>query len=142
MRVIDHHHRVVLVGQLANRRKIRNGAVHGENPVGGNQTKSGGLCFLKFDLQVFDRIVLVAKTLRLAEPYSVDDARVVELVGDDRILGPENRLEKPTVGIPTGVVEDRIFESEEIAELFFKLLVDGLRTADETYRSHPVSPSG
>ena len=46
--------------------------------------------------------------LRLAQPDAVDDAGVVERIGDDRVLLIQQRLEQAAVGIEAGGVEDRV----------------------------------
>ena len=92
-------------------------------------------------LQVGHVVVLVAKPLGLAEPDAVDDRGVVQLVGDHRILGPQDRLEQAAVGVPAGRVEDRVFRAEELGDRSLQLLVGLLRAADEADRRHAVAPA-
>ena len=37
MRIVDHHERVVSVGQIADAAQVRDGAIHGKHAVGGDQ---------------------------------------------------------------------------------------------------------
>jgi hypothetical protein len=55
--------------------------------------------------------------LGLAEADAVDDRRVVERVGDDRVLLAEQRLEEAAVGVEAGPVEDGVLGPEERADL-------------------------
>jgi hypothetical protein len=43
---------------------------------------------------------------------------VVERVGDDDILGADERLEQAAIRVEAGAVEDRFFSAEEGAETF------------------------
>ena len=70
---------------------------------------------LELGLQVGHVVVLVAKPLGLAEPDAVDDRGVVQLVGDDRVLGAQDRLEQPAVGVEARGIEDRVLGAEELA---------------------------
>ena len=73
----------------------------------------------------------VAVPLGLAEPDAVDDGRVVQRVGDDRVLLVEERLEQAAVGVEAGRVEDRVLGPEEARDGRLELLVDVLGAADE-----------
>ena len=86
VRVVDHHQRVVLVGQVADARQVGDDAVHGEHAVGGDEAEPGVGRLLELRFQVGHVVVLVAEALGLAEPHAVDDAGVVQFVGDDRRL--------------------------------------------------------
>ena len=57
----------------------------------------------------------VPEALGLAQAYAVDDARVVEGVGDHRVLRPEQGLEQAAVGVEAGAVEDHVVGAEESA---------------------------
>ena len=115
-------------------------AVHGEHAVGGDQAeaRAGGLGQL--GLEVGHVVVQVAEALGFAEADAVNDAGVVQFVGDDGVLRPEQRLEQAAVGVEAGGVEDRVFGAEELAELGLELLVDALRAADEAHAGQAVAP--
>ena len=85
-------------------------AVHREDAVGGDQleARAGRVGRLELRLEVGHVGVPVAVALRLAEPDAVDDRGVVELVGDDRVLGAEQGLEQAAIGVEAGRIEDRV----------------------------------
>ena len=60
-------------------------------------------------------VVAIAEALRFAEADAVNDAGVVEFVGDDGVLRSQQRLEEPAVGIEAGAVEKRVLGAEELA---------------------------
>ena len=111
--VVDHHHGVVLLGEVADAAEIGDDAVHREHAVGGDQpeARAGGL--LQLGLEVGHVVVGVAEALGLAEPHAVDDRGVVERVGDDRVLLAEQRLEQAAIGVEAGGIEDRVLHAEE-----------------------------
>ena len=78
---------------------------------------------LSFASRSFDVVVLVAMALGLAEPDAVDDRRVVERVGDDRVLLAEQRLEQAAVRVEARAVEDRVLGAEELRDRGLELLV-------------------
>jgi hypothetical protein len=65
---------------------------------------------------------------------------VVQLVGDDRVLGAEQRLEQAAVRVEARAVEDRVLRAEELAELAFEFLVRLLGAADEPHGGHAEAP--
>ena len=115
VRVVDHDHGVVAVGQVADRRQLGDRAVHREDAVGGDQPEPGRRGLLQPGLQVGHVAVAVAQALGLAEPDAVDDRGVVQLVGDHGVLGAQQRLEQAAVGVEARGVEDRVFGAEELA---------------------------
>ena len=64
-------------------------------------------------LQLGHVAVGVAQALRLAQADAVDDAGVVERVGDDRVALIEQGLEQPAVGVEARGVQDRVLGAEE-----------------------------
>ena len=66
---------------------------------------------------------------------------MIQLVGNHRILGAEQRLEQAAVGVEAGAVEDRVFGAQEFAQTGFEILVHALRSADEPDRSQAVAPA-
>jgi len=65
-------------------------------------TPSVAISLKRLGLEVGEIVVLVPVTLRLAEPDAVDDRGMVQLVGDDGVLGAEQRFEQAAVGIEAG----------------------------------------
>ena len=58
---------------------------------------------------------------------------MVEFIGNDGVLGAEQRLEQSAVGIKTGRVKNRVLGAQKLGELFLKLFVDFLRAANEPH---------
>ena len=129
-----------LSAKIADPGKICNGAIHGEDPVGRDHPGSRGGSILEPGLKLRHVIVPVSMTLRLAEPDAVDDAGVVQFIGDDGIFGPEQCFEQTRVRVKTRGIENGVVHSQEPGETRFKLLVDRLGPADEPYRRETVSP--
>ena len=84
-------------------------------------------------------VVLVAVALRLTQSYSVDDARVVERVGDDGVVLFEQRFEHAAVGIETRREQNGVVGAQELAEASLEGAVGCLGATDETHRRHPVT---
>ena len=77
---------------------------------------------LELSLEVVHIAVAVAEAGGFAEAWtSVDDAGVVELVGNDGVFGVEDGLEEASVGVETGAVEDGVFSAEEGADALLEL---------------------
>src|SRR5690606_32046977 len=74
------------------------------------------------------------------KPDTVDDRRMVEAVGYDRIRFAEQRLEQAAIGIEGGGEDDRILEAEIGGDRRFELAVYFLRPADEANRSQSGTP--
>ena len=130
----------VLLGQVADLRQRRDGAVHREDAVGHDQPEAAGLRLHELRLEVGHVGVRVDEALRLAQAHPVDDRGVVELVGDDRVVGAEERLEDAAVRVEAGGVEDRVLHPEEGGDPLLELEVQRLRAADEAHARHPVAP--
>jgi hypothetical protein len=90
-------------------------------------------------LELGEIAIGIAQATRLAQPDAVDDGRVVERVGDDRVLLAEHGLEQAAVRIPARGVEDGVLGAEKTRERCFELLVHGLRTADEAHGRHAIA---
>src|SRR5207253_4918091 len=69
----------------------------------------------------------------------VDDAGVVQFVGQDRVLVAEDSLEQSAVGVPARRVEDGVLLAEEARDSLFELLVQLLSAADEANRGQAVA---
>ncbi len=93
MRIVDHDHCAVAFGQIAYGVEASEVAVHREDAVGGNHAQAFLGCRLE---SLFERrhvAVRIAVTLGLAKTYAVDDRRVVQGVGNDRVFFAEERFE-------------------------------------------------
>ena len=84
------------VGQIADRLQVRDDAVHREHAVGRDQLEAGagGIGLVQLGLEVGHVVVAVAKALRLAQADAVDDAGMIQLVADDRVLFAQQRFEQ------------------------------------------------
>ena len=91
-------------------------------------------------MEVLHVVVLVAEALGLAEPDAVDDGGVVQLVGDDGVLGPQDGLEQAPVGVEAGGVEDGVLLAHEPGDPGLQLLVDVLGAADEADGGQAEAP--
>jgi hypothetical protein len=80
-------------------------------------------------------------TLRFAEPDSVDDRRMIQLIRNDRILRTEESFKEPAVGIETGRIENRVFHAQKLAQLSLELLMHTLGAADEAHARESIPPS-
>lgn len=140
VRVIDHYQGVVFLREITNGLEIGNVAIHREHTIGGNESDLRILRFLQFRFEVRHVVVAVAESLRFAESHPVDDARVIQFIGDDGIIRGEQGLEESAIGIEAGGIEDGIVSSKKGAELFFQLFVGRLRAADKADGRQSVSP--
>ena len=115
VRVVDHHQGVVLVGQVADAGRLAMMPSIEKTPSVAISRNRAPAASLSLRLQVGHVVVLVAEPLGLAEPDAVDDAGVVQLVGDDGVFRAQQRLEQAAVGVEAGGVEDRVLGAEELA---------------------------
>ena len=111
-------------------------AVHGEDAVGDEQLVAG--LVLDFVEQLFGvGDVFVAEDLDLGarQPGAVDDAGVVELVGDDEVFFAEDGRDRARVGGEAGLEDDAGFDVLEARDLFFQLHVDLHGAGDGAHRA-------
>ena len=134
--LVDHHHGVVLVGQLVDLVQRADVAVHREDAVGDDDAEAVLLGGLELLLEVGHVGVGVAVALGLAEADAVDDGGVVEGVADDGVLFGEQGFEHAAVGVEAGGVEDGVLGAEELGDLLLELLMQVLAAADEADRGH------
>ena len=140
VRVVDHHHGVVALGELADLTQRRHVAVHREHAVGRDEPPPGAGSLLQQLLEVRHVAVAVPVALCGAEPDAVDDGGVVELVARYRVLLVEQGLEQPSVGVEARRVKDRVLGPKELRHSLLEVLVDLLGAADEAHACHPVAP--
>ena len=119
--VVDHHERAVALGEVADPGEVGDVAVHREDAVGRDHPGVRAGRLLEARLELVEVAVRVAQPLRLAEPDPVDDRGVVERVGDDRVVGAEQRLEETAVGVEARAEEDRVLGAEERREPLLEL---------------------
>ena len=141
--VVDHRQRVIAVGQIADGLEVRNVAVHGEHAVGRDQNflAAGFPRVLELGFEILHVVVQIAVALGLAEAHAVDDGRVVQLIRNDRVLRPQQRLKQTAVGVEAGGIEDGVIRSSKLCDAAFKFLVDLLRAADEADGRQAETPA-
>jgi len=114
MAIVNHHRRIVLVGQVADFIQTGHIAIHRKNTIRGNQTQTGIFCFFEPGFEVSHITVFVAIALSLAQTDAIDNAGVIELVTDDGILGAKQRLKDTAVGVEAGAIKNRIFGAQKL----------------------------
>jgi len=95
MRIIHHHQGIMLIRQLTDGRQIGQRPIHGKDAVGGNQAKTRRLGVAQLGLEVGHVVVAIAIALGFAKADAVDDAGVIQFIGDDRILFPRSVSNSP-----------------------------------------------
>lgn len=130
--LIDPDEGVVLVSEVADLLEGSDITIHGEDTIGDDDSVSLVLAALELLLKIGHVHVQVSQSLSLAETNTIDDGGVVELIGDDGVLGVEEALEETSVGIEARGVEDAVLEAVELGDLALELLVEVGGTADET----------
>ena len=136
VRVVDHHDGAVFFGEIGELRQRADVAIHGEDAVGDEQLVAG----LVLDLvqKLFGmRRVLVAEDFDLGarEAGAVDDAGVIQLVGDDEVFLAENRGDGAGIGGEAGLEDHAGFDVLEARNLFFQLHVDRHGAGDGAHRA-------
>ena len=136
MALVNKQHRPGLLARLFQFEQRRDLPVHREDAVGGNNNMPRPRRFRLFELlpQIGDAGVLEAVASCFTEPHAIDDARVIELVGDDGVLRRQNRLKQSRVGVEARRIKDGRLGAVELRDPFFERLVRGLRAADEAHR--------
>ena len=138
--VVHHHERAVLLRQIADRGQVCDGAIHRKHAVGGDELDPRAVCRLQLLSQAAHVVVLIAITRGFAEAHAVDDARVVEFVGNHRVRIGQERFKQAAVCVEAGAIENRILHAQKTRNPRFQLFVDALRAADEAHGGKPVTP--
>ena len=113
MRIIDHHQRIVFIREVANAFQVGYHAVHRKHAVGGDQhmTRAGFTRLFQTGFQLLHVVVGIAEALRFTQAHAVDDRRVVQGIGDNRILCAEQSFKQSAVGVEAGGVQNRVFHA-------------------------------
>ena len=136
---IHHDECVIFLSQVADFVHRRHVSVHGEDAVGDDDAEALFLCCLKLAFEVFHVGVSVAVAFCFAEAHAVNDGSVVESVGDDGVVGSEERFEDTAVGIEASGIEDGVLGVEIVRDGFLEFFVYILRAADEAHAGHAVA---
>ena len=113
-------------------------AVHGEDAVGDDQLVAGLVLDLVQQLFGVGR-VLVAEDLDLGarQASAVDDAGVVQLVGDDEVFFAEDRRYRSRVRREARLKDDAGFDILEARDLLLQLHVERHGAGDRAHRARP-----
>jgi hypothetical protein len=145
MRIVHHHDRAVFLGGLHQAGQRPDVAIHREHAIGDQQLSPR----LPVQLGQFPfgrRRIFVRKDvdLRAREPAAVDDAGVIQFVGDDVIFGSQHRRHGARVGREPGLKHHARFYVLETGDALLKLHVQrhGSRNRAHRSRPHAVAPGG
>ena len=105
----------MLFGEVADAGKVCDVTVHREHTVRGDHLEARVRCLLQLRFEVSHVVVGIAEALRFAEADAVDDTSMVQFVGDDGVLGAEQRLEQATVRVEARGIENGVFGPEKFA---------------------------
>ena len=97
------------------------------------------LSCLKLTLEVFHIGIGIAITLSLAEAHTINNRSMIQSIGNDGIIGREQRFKHTTVGIETSCVENGILGLKELRDGSLKFLMYILRTADKAHARHTIT---
>jgi hypothetical protein len=89
---------------------------------------------LQLILEVGHVQVAVHVAARAAEPDPVDDARVVERVRDDCVVGTQQRLKQPRIGVKAAAIQDGVLGPVVARDAVLELAVQGRGPADAEAR--------
>ena len=91
MRVVHHHDATIFFGEVAERGKIRDVAIHGEDPVGDEQLLAVPVFgFLQHAFAIGGVLVFEDFDGGARKAAAVNDGGVIQLVGDDQIFLAKN----------------------------------------------------
>ena len=139
--IVDDDERAVLLCEVAYADKVSDDAVHRENAVCHYDLVfcTCGVSLLELCLKILHIVVLVAVFGCLGESYAVNDAGVIELVGDDRIFLGGYGFKQAAVCIKAAAVKNGILGAEELGKRCLKLLMYRLSAADKAHAGHTVA---
>ena len=121
MAIVDAHRCAILISQVADFRQFRQVAIHAENTIGEDHLETAVLRLFELLLEVSHVVVLVAEALSFAESHAIDDAGMVQLIGENRVLLGEQRFEEPAIRIEAGDIKNAVALAEELSDLGFGL---------------------
>jgi hypothetical protein len=135
MRIVHHHDAARVLGEVAQRRQWPQIAVHAEHAVGDEELALGGGQILD---DLASRIhVLVREDLdrRAAQAAAVDDAGVVQLVGNDDIFLRQDCRDRACIRGESTLKDDDLLDLLELGETALQLHVDFHRSGDGADRA-------
>ena len=135
MRVVDHHDAAELVGEIAEPRKRAEVSVHAENAIGDQQRPLPARKIREDGAR--SRDVAMRKHLDggATETSAVDDARVIQFVGHDDVIAPEQSRDSARVRRETTLKDHARLGPLERGQAAFELHVDLHRAGNRCARS-------
>ncbi len=135
MRIVDHHDRAVFLGERGQLGDASEIAVHREHAVGDQDLLLIGGQLLHDLAGRVDVLVREHFDRRLAQPAAVDDAGVIELVGNDHVVFGEHGGHGPGVGGEAALKHDDRLDVFELREPLLELDVHGHGSRDGANRA-------
>ena len=134
--VIDHEHDIILAGDCVDLVQGGDVAVHGEDAIGDAQgTAVGAFIFFNLCLQVCGIGMGETHDAGAGQARAVDDAGVIQFVGEDDIFLADQGRDGGAVGAETGLEGDGGFNALEGSDAPFQFLVQADGTGDGTHRA-------
>jgi len=123
--IVDHHDGTVFFSEIGQFVDGADVSVHGKDAVGDEELLAGLVLDLLQELfGVGDILVAEDLDFGLRETGAVDDAGVVEFVGENEILFAEDAGDGAGIGREAGLEDDAGLDAFEGCDLFFQLHVD------------------
>jgi hypothetical protein len=140
MRLVHHHPAIVAPGQPQHLLERSDVAVHGEDAVGDNQGATT-LRLAQAPGQVLDVGVAVDEGLGAREAATVDDAGVVELIGEHHLAAPGQRRDRARVRQVARAEQERGVVALEGGQAFFQPAVELHVARDQAGGTRAHSPA-
>src|SRR5256885_12390724 len=97
MTVIDHNRGSVALGQSSYVIQPGKISIHGEHPIGRNESHAPVCHLPKSSFQISHITVRIAVAMRLTQPDAVNDTRVIEGIAQDRVPSPSKVSKRPVL---------------------------------------------
>ena len=138
VRVVDHHDGAMPCGRFHQPRQWRDIAIHGKDAVRDQQLAARNAFEFRQNF-IRRRRVLVRKNvnLRLRQTAAVDDARVVQLIGNNVIFRRENRRHRPRVGREPRLKHNASFHPLERRDALLQFHVQAHGAGNRPHRARP-----
>ena len=141
MAVVNDYHCAVFFREIAYAFKVGDYTVHTEYAVGDDDFLLTAVRYCLFELffKIFHIVVGVTITVSLGQTNAVDNARMVESVGNNCVVRRGNGFKQAAVSVETTAVKNSVFRRQELAESFFQFLMNRLCSANKTDAAHAVT---
>ena len=141
--VVHHGQRVEFLCQIADLRQLCQIPIHRKHAVRGNEDSPRAVRprLNQLKAEIVHIAVAVTVALCLAQADAVDDGGVVQLVGHDGVLRPQQRFKQAAVGIEAGGIENGVIRTEKARDSCLQCFVQLLRAADKAHGREPEAPA-